>query len=50
MWSFLSRTVTVIQGGEGVIALLLCNRDFLKFIFFCNYIKIELKIQRFVCM
>ena len=38
------------SGGEGVIALRLCNRDFLQFIFSCNYIKIELKSNAFcVC-
>ena len=30
----------------GIIALLLRNRDFLKCIFSCNYIKVEAEIQR----
>ena len=32
----------------GAIVLLVCNRDFFKFFFYCNYVKVEFKIQRYL--
>ena len=42
--------VTNCYGGGGAMALLLCNRDFLKCMFTCNYIKVELRIQCCLCI